>query len=90
VDNLIHNYQNTILMPTIVGSMVKIVKEEQKVCDIFAQCSNALASFVFIQLSNSSTSDNFTPLFLSRKSSKEIPQFGGSLPPQPSNLVESI
>jgi hypothetical protein len=77
-------------MPTTVGSMVKIVKEEQKVCNIFAQCLDVLASFVFIKLFNSSLGDNFTHLLLSRKSSKAIPQFGGSLPPQPSNPIKSI
>lgn len=82
--------QKTILMLATVGSMVKIVKEEQKVCNILAQCSYILASFVFIKLFNFSSGDNFTPLLLSRKSSKTIPQFGGSLPPQPSNLVKSI
>jgi hypothetical protein len=90
VDNLIHKSQKTILMQATVGSMVKIVKEEQKFCNILAQCLDVLASFDFIKLSNSSSGDNFTPLLLFRKSSKMIPQFGGSLPPQPSNLVKSI
>jgi len=62
VDNLIHNYQNTILIPTIVGSMVKIVKEEQKVCDIFAQVQmllHLLFSFNYPILPQVTTSHPF-------------------------------
>ncbi len=84
MDNLIHNSQKTILMPSTIVSMVKIMKEEQKIYNILAQCSDVLTSFVFIKLFNYSLNDNFTPLFLSRKSLKAIPQLGSSLPPQPS------
>ncbi len=84
MDNLIHNSQKTILMPTTIVSMVKIMKEEQKVYNILAQCSDVFTSFVFFKLSHYSLNDNFTPFFLSRKSSKAIPQLGSLLPPQPS------
>ncbi len=84
MDNLIHNSQKTILMLATVVSMVKIMKEEQKFYNILAQCSDVLTSFVFNKLFHSSFNDNFTPLFLSRKSSKTIPQLRSSLPPQPS------
>ncbi len=67
-DNLTHNYQNTILMPRIVGFVVKIVKEEHEVPKILLQCLNFFTSFFFIELSDSSSSDDLTPLPFSIKS----------------------
>jgi hypothetical protein len=49
---LSHNFQDTILMLRTIGFVVKIMKEEHKVFDIFLQCSNAPAFSVFIELSD--------------------------------------
>ncbi len=70
-DNLIHNFQKTILMLGITSSMVKIVKQETNISHIFLQCSNVLAFFAFIEFFNSSSGDDFTPL----PSSTKFPSF---------------
>jgi hypothetical protein len=67
-NSLIHNSQDTIFTPRIASCLVKIVKEEHKVLNTLLQCWNTLASFVFIELSNSSLCDNLTPLPFSMKS----------------------
>jgi len=59
-------------MAKIASYMVKIMKQELKIDDIFPQCSNVLASFFFIELSNSSLGEDLTPLPLSTKLSKGI------------------
>ncbi len=59
-------------MAKIVSYMVKIMKQELKIDDIFPQCSNALASSFFIELSKSSLGEDLTPLPLSTKLSKGI------------------
>jgi len=51
-NSLSHNFQDTILMLRTIGFVVKIMKEEHKVFDIFLQCSNAPAFSVFIELSD--------------------------------------
>jgi hypothetical protein len=56
-DSLIHNYQETILMP-ITSYVVKIVKQENDVTHILLRCLNVLASFVFIEPFDSSSNDN--------------------------------
>jgi hypothetical protein len=63
-----------MLMLGRIGFMVKIVKEENDVTNTLPQCSNVLTSSVFIELSNSSSSDNLTTLALLTKSPKSIPQ----------------
>ncbi len=88
--SLIHDSQETILTPRIASSMVKIMKQEHKINNTFSQCSNTLTSSIFIELSDSSSSDNFTPLPLSTKTSKGILQFGVLLSSQPSNPIGSI
>ncbi len=70
--------------------MVKIMKQEHKVNNILLQCSNVLASFIFIELSYFSSSDNFIPFPLLMKSSKGILQFDASLSSQPSIPIGSI
>jgi hypothetical protein len=52
-------------MPKTVGSIVKIVKNKHEVVNILPQCLDAHVSFVFIELSNLTSSDDLT--------------FGGSL-----------
>jgi len=75
-NNLIHNFQETILTLGTTGSMVKIVKQEHKASDTLLRCLNTLASFVFIELSNFSLGDNLMSLFLLMKSPNWILQFG--------------
>jgi hypothetical protein len=54
------------------SSMVKIVKQEFKVNDTMPQCFDVLASFICIELSYSSSSEDLTPLPSSAKLSKCI------------------
>jgi len=61
-DSLIHNFQNIIFTLGTIGYVVKIVKDEYEVSNILPQCSDVLASFVVIELSYSSSSDDLTPL----------------------------
>ncbi len=89
-DSLVYNSQKTILMARIVCFVVKIVKQELKVDDTFLQPSNALASSIFIELSNSSLGEDLTPLPLSIKLSKGILQFEPSLSLESSTHVGSI
>ncbi len=70
--------------------MVKIMKQKPKVNNIIPQCSNILASFIFIELSNFSSNDNFIPLPLLTKSSKKVLQSDASLSSQPSNPIGNI
>jgi hypothetical protein len=49
-------------MPRTTCSIVKIVKDKHKVMDILPQCLDTLASFVVIELFDSSSGDNLTPL----------------------------
>jgi hypothetical protein len=60
--SLTHNFQNIILTLGTIGYVVKIVKDKHKVLNIFPQCSDALASFVIIELSYSSSNDDLKPL----------------------------
>ncbi len=72
-DSLVHNFQETILTTGTVSFVVKImVKQELKVDDTFPQCSNVFAFSVFIELFNSSSSEDLTPLPLSMESPKGI------------------
>jgi hypothetical protein len=71
-DSLAHNYQETILMARTTSFVVKIVKEEFEVDNTFLQCSNALASSIFIELFDSSLGEDFTPLFSLTKLLKGI------------------
>jgi hypothetical protein len=61
-DSLIHNFQNIILTLGTIGYVVKIVKDKYEVSNILLPCSDALASFVVIELSYSFSSDDLTPL----------------------------
>jgi hypothetical protein len=90
-DSLAHNSLETILTIGIVGSMVKIsVKQEFKFDEIFPQCSNVLASFVFIEIFNSSSSEDLTPFFPSSKLSKGIIQSDAFLSLKSSTPMGSI
>ncbi len=53
-DNLPHNFQETILMTGTTCYVVKTVKQKFEVDNTLLQCFDALASFDFIELSNSS------------------------------------
>jgi hypothetical protein len=75
-DSLIHNSQNTILTLGTTSSMVKIVKQKHKVCNIPFQCLDILASFVFIKLFYYSSTNNLTPFLSLIKSPKIVPQSG--------------
>jgi hypothetical protein len=71
-DSLVHNYQETILMVGITGSLVKIVKQELEVDDTLPRCYDVLAFSIFSKLSDSSSSKELTPLLLSTKLLKNI------------------
>ncbi len=88
--SLTHNSQETILTPRIASSMVKIMKQEHIINNTLLQCSNTLASYIFIELSDYSSSDNFTPLPSLMKTSKGIPQFGALLSSQPYNPIGTV
>jgi hypothetical protein len=49
-------------MARIAGFVVKIVKQELEVDDTLPQCSNVLTSFISIELSDSSSCEDLTPL----------------------------
>jgi len=51
----------------IASFVVKIVKQELEIDDIFPQCFDALASSIFIELFDSSLGEDLTPLLLSTK-----------------------
>jgi hypothetical protein len=87
-DNLTH--KKPILMLVIIAFVVKIVNQETDINHIFLQCSNVLAFFVFIELSNSSSCDDLTPFPSSTKSPKTIFQYATPLSPQPSNPIGNI
>jgi len=59
-DNLCHKSQDTILTPSTTGFIVKIVKDKHKVFDILPQCLDILAFSIFIELFDSSSSDDLT------------------------------
>ncbi len=71
-DNLAHNSWKTILMVGTIGSVVKTVKHELEVDNILFQCYDALASSIFIELFNSSLSEDLTPLPSLMKLSKKL------------------
>ncbi len=75
-DNLLCKYQETILMVGIASFVVKIVKKKLKVDNPFLQCSDALVSFTFIELFDSSVGEDLTPHPSLTKSSKLIFQSG--------------
>ncbi len=64
--------------------------QELKVDDIFPQCSNVLTSSIFIELFDSSSCEDLTPLPSSTKLSKGIFQSYASLSLKPSTPVGSI
>jgi hypothetical protein len=66
------------------------MKQELKIDDILLQCSNALTSFIFIELSNSLAGEDLTTPPSSTKSLKGNFQFGYSLSSEPSTLVGRI
>jgi hypothetical protein len=89
-NSLIHNFQDTILTPRTTSSVVKIVKDEHKVLDILPQCLDILTSIVVIELFDSTSSDNLTPLLSLIKSLITIFQSLALESPQPSSLVGNI
>ncbi len=89
-DNLLRKYQEIILMVGIVGFVVKIVKKKLEVDNPFLQCSDALVSFTFIELFDSSVGEDLTPLPSLTKSSKLIFQSGTFLLSKPSTPMGSI
>ncbi len=60
-DSLVHYSQETILMEGTTSFVVKTMKQEFKVDNIFLQCSDALMSFTFIELFDSFAGENLTP-----------------------------
>jgi hypothetical protein len=60
-------------MSRTIGFVIKIVKEENNITHTFPEYSDAFASFVFIELSNSSSSDDLTTPILLTESPKLIP-----------------
>jgi cell fate (sporulation/competence/biofilm development) regulator YlbF (YheA/YmcA/DUF963 family) len=89
-DNLTHNIQKIILMLGTTSYVVKFMKQENDVSHIFLQCSNILTSPIFIELFDSSSSEDLIAPPSLTKSPKTIPQSTTQLSPQPSNLVNNI
>jgi hypothetical protein len=89
-DSLAHNFQETILMAKIVGSMVKTMKQKFKVGNTLPQSFDALTSSIYIELSNSSSSEDLTPLPSSMELLKGIFQSDASLSIEPSTHVGNI
>ncbi len=75
-DNLIHNSQETILMPGIVRFMVKIVKQKHEINNIQPLSYVKLPSSDFIEFFNFSSSDDLTPHSSSMILLNLISQFG--------------
>ncbi len=71
-DRLVHNSQETILTVGTAWSMVKTMKQELEVDDTLPQCSDILVSSFFIELFDSSASEDLTPPPSSTKLSKGI------------------
>jgi hypothetical protein len=63
--SLTHNFQETILMPRTTRSMVKIVKQEHEISNIWPLSLIKSYSFDFIELFDFSSNDNLTPHSLS-------------------------
>jgi hypothetical protein len=66
------------------------MKQQFEVDDIFPQCFDVLASSVFIEMSNSSSREDLTPLPLSMELPKGIFQFNASLSSEPSTHMGDI
>ncbi len=60
-DSLVHDFQETILMAGTAGFVVKTMKQELKVDNALPQCFDALASFTFVELSDSFAGEDLTP-----------------------------
>jgi hypothetical protein len=89
-DSLTHNSQETILMVGIVGSVVKIVMQKFKIDDTLHQCFDAIVSFIFIELFDSSMGEDLTTPPSLMNSLKGIFKFGDSLLLEPSTRVGRI
>jgi hypothetical protein len=89
-DSLAHNYQKAILGTRTTSYVVTTVKQQFEDDDIFPQCFNVLAYFVFIEMSNSSSREDLTPLPLSMELPKGIFQFNASLSSKPSTHMGKI
>ncbi len=70
--------------------MVKIAKQELEIDNTFLQCFNVFASFVFIELFDSSSNEDLIPLPLLMELLKNILQPDASLSTEPSTHVGSI
>ncbi len=68
-------------MPRTSGFVIKIMKEENDVTHILLECLSILASFVFIEMSDSSLCDDLTTPDLLMKSPKLVPQLVVRLSP---------
>jgi hypothetical protein len=71
-DSLVHNSQKTILTIKTTSFVVKNVKQELRVDNIFLQIYNVLTSFIFIKQYDSSLGEELTPLPLLMELSKFI------------------
>jgi hypothetical protein len=71
-DNLAHNSQEIIFTIGIAGFVVKTMKQEFEVDNTLPQCFDVIASSVFIELSNSSSGEDLTPLPLLMKLTKKL------------------
>jgi hypothetical protein len=60
-DNLAHNSQETILMVGTADSVVKTMKQKLQVDNILPYCYDVFVSSVFIELFESSSSEDSTP-----------------------------
>jgi hypothetical protein len=70
--------------------VVKIAKQELEIDNTFLQCSNVFASFVFVELSDSSSGEDLIPLPLLMELLKSILQPNAYLSTEPSTHVGNI
>ncbi len=85
--SLAHNFQETIVTIGTVGFVVRTIKQKLEVDDILLQSFVALALSIFIELFDSSSSEDFPSL---TGSPKDILQFNAPLLSKPSTPLGSI
>jgi hypothetical protein len=89
-DSLAHNSQETIVTIGTASFVVKTVKQEFEVDDIFLQSFVGLAPSVFIELFDSSSDEDLTPLPWVTKSPKAIIQSNAPLSSKSSTPMGNI
>ncbi len=88
--SLAHSFQETIVTIGTVGFVVRTIKQKLEVDDILLQSFVVLALSIFIELFDSSSSEDLTPLPSLTESPKDILQFNAPLLSKPSTPMGSI